>query len=204
MNLYDGEIRWTDSQLSRLFAGLRERNLADNLVIILTADHGEEFLEHGDWGHGTNLYQNSLHVPLIITGPGIPAGVIDSTTAAQIDILPTILTFADIPIPERAEGLNVFGDIPLDRPVYSSGIISDTLSASVVADRDKVIWYPFDDSSEMFDLRTDPVEMTPVETDSLLLNKVLDYWAWPCLWNPLVNDLSLMEQQRLRDLGYIN
>lgn len=99
LNLYDGEIRWTDSQIGRLFAGLMERDLTGNLIIILTADHGEEFLEHGSWGHGDNLYQHAIHVPLIIAGPGIPVGTVDSNTVGQIDILPTILTFADIPVP---------------------------------------------------------------------------------------------------------
>ncbi|MCK4506871.1 MAG: sulfatase, partial [Candidatus Aegiribacteria sp.] len=60
-NLYDGEINWTDSQLSRMFGTIRERHLAENTLIIFTADHGEEFLEHGAGGHSTNLYQQSLH-----------------------------------------------------------------------------------------------------------------------------------------------
>jgi len=204
LNLYDGEIKWTDSQLGRLFSELRDRSLSDNLIIILAADHGEEFLQHGDWGHGSNLYQNSLHVPLIITGPGIREGTSDSVTVGQIDILPTILTFAGVPIPSRAEGLNLFGEIPVDRPVYSSGVYSDSVSAAVVAGRDKIIWSPVDDSSEMFYLKDDSVEMNPLEADSLLLDRLLDYWAWPCLWDPIVNDISAIEQQKLRNLGYIN
>ncbi len=204
LNLYDGEIKWTDSQLGRMFAGLRERELTDNLIIILTADHGEEFLQHGDWGHGNNLYQNALHVPLIITGPGIPGGTYDSITVGQMDILPTILTFAGIPVPERIEGLNLFGEIPHDRPVYSSGVFSDSAIAAVVSERDKVIWSPVDDSSEMFDLENDLAEMNRLTADSLLLNRLLEYWAWPCLWEPIVNDISAIQQQKLKDLGYIN
>ena len=204
MNLYDGEIRWTDSQLGRLFAELRERGLSDNLIIILTADHGEEFLEHGDWGHGNNLYQHVLHVPLIITGHGMQSGMVDSTTVAQIDILPTILTFAGIPVPERAEGLNLSGEIPDNRPIFSSGVFSDSLITSVLSGHMKVIWSPMDDSSEMFDLEKDPAEMSPLKADSLLLDKLLDYWARPCLWEPIVNDISEIEQEKLKDLGYIN
>lgn len=204
LNLYDGEIKWTDSQLGRMFAGLRERDLTDNLIIVLTADHGEEFLQHGDWGHGNNLYQHALHVPLIIAGPGIPAGTADSITVGQIDILPTILTFAGIPVPEGAEGLNLFGEILHDRPVYSSGVFSDSAQAAVVSERDKIIWSPVDDTSDMFNLLDDPGEMNPLNADSLLLNQVLEYWAWPCLWEPTKNELTLIEQRQLRDLGYIN
>jgi arylsulfatase A-like enzyme len=204
MNLYDGEIKWTDSQLGRLFAELRERDLTDNLIIVLTADHGEEFLEHGDWGHGNNLYQNSIHVPLIISGPGIPAGSSDSITVGQVDILPTLLTFAGIPVPQRIEGLDLFGVIPPDRPVFSSGVFSDSTMAALVADHSKIIWSPVDDYSEMFKLRVDPAEMNRLDADSLLLDELLEYWAWPCLWEPTKNELAAIQLKQLRNLGYIN
>ncbi len=203
INMYDGELRWTDSQLGRLFEGLRERGLTDDLIIVLTADHGEEFLQHGDWGHGPNLYQHVLHVPLIFSGHGIPAGAVDSTTVGQIDILPTLLNLAGIPVPDREEGLDLMGPIPPDRPVYSSGVFNDSTQASVVCCRDKVIWSPIDDHSEMFDLESDPQELEPMAADSGLLNLVLQYWAWPCPWEPTTNQLDVEERKRLEDLGYI-
>jgi len=204
LNMYDGEIKWTDSQLSRLFSELRERGLTDNLIIVLTADHGEEFLEHGEWGHGNNLYQTSIHVPLIISGRGIPEGSSDSITVAQIDILPTILTFAGIPVPERIEGMDLFGDIPLDRSVYSSGVSDDSISAALVSDHAKIIWSSMDDRSEQFNLRDDPLEIYRLDTDSLLLESLLEYWAWPCLWEPTMKDKSDRDLEQLRALGYIN
>ncbi len=203
MKLYDGEILWTDSQLGRLFQGLRERELTDDIIIILTADHGEEFLQHGARTHATNLYQHVLHVPLIIAGPGIQPGVNDSNVVGHIDILPTVLAFADISVPERSEGLKLFDDIPLDRPVYSSGVNCDSAQASVMVENYKVIWSPVVDSSEMYDLAVDPFERIPLETDSLLLEEVLRYWAWPCLWEPTDFELDLIEEKQLHDLGYI-
>ena len=74
MAMYDGEIAWTDAQLGRFFAYLRSSGLADRSYIIITADHGEEFLDHGAISHGHALNQELLHVPLIVTGPDIPAG----------------------------------------------------------------------------------------------------------------------------------
>jgi len=204
LNLYDGEIRWTDSQLGRLFAELRSRGLTDNLIIVLTADHGEEFLEHGDWGHGNNLYQHALGVPLIMSGPNIPEGISEIVTAGQIDILPTLLTLAGIPVHERIEGSDLFDVIPADRPVYSSGVYSDSTQGAIISERRKVIWSPLDDSSEMFNLDDDPAEMNPMDADSILLDQLLGYWAWPCLWEPIQNDIGEMERQKLRDLGYIN
>ncbi len=75
--LYDGEIAWTDSQLARLFAYLRDAGLDENTVILFTADHGEEFLEHGGVGHGLTMHREVIHVPMIITGPGIPSDSVD-------------------------------------------------------------------------------------------------------------------------------
>ena len=88
---YDGSIRFVDDQLGRLFEHLRSTGLSDSTVVVVTADHGEEFLEWGWVGHGGNLYQQMLHVPLVISGPGIEAGRTIDTPAGQMDILPTLL-----------------------------------------------------------------------------------------------------------------
>lgn len=68
VDMYDGEIAWVDTQIGRLMSELRARALDDNTLVIITADHGEEFLEHGGWGHSHSLWQEILHVPLIICG----------------------------------------------------------------------------------------------------------------------------------------
>ena len=61
--MYDAELLWTDSQLERLFAFLRDSGLSENTIVIPVADHGEEFMEHGDWGHAHNLYRNPFTCP---------------------------------------------------------------------------------------------------------------------------------------------
>ncbi len=203
-NLYDGEIKWTDSQLSRMFGIIREKHLAENTLIIFTADHGEEFLEHGQGGHSYNLYQQSLHVPLIITGPGIPGGVVDSATVGQFDILPTVLTYLRMPVPERVEGMDILsGNIPPDREIPSSGVRADSIQVALLVGEEKVIWSPVNNYSEMFNIVDDPGEMLHLEVDSVLLSEVLDYSVWPCLWNPTDHELDIMEQKRLEGLGYI-
>lgn len=70
IDAYDGAIAYLDHQLSLLFADLRSRGLYDNTLIIVTSDHGEEFGEHGSYGHGNSLYLPSAHVPLLISFPG--------------------------------------------------------------------------------------------------------------------------------------
>ena len=204
-NLYDGEIRWVDSQLSRMFGAIRQRHLAENTLIVFTADHGEEFLEHGHWGHAYNLYQQSLHVPLIISGPGIPVNVVDSTVVGQFDILPTVLSYVGEAVPLRIEGVDILtGSIAEGRDIPSSGVLHDSIQVSILNESNKVIWSPVNDYSEMFNIVDDPMESVFLDVDSILLSRVLDYWAWPCLWEPTVNMVSIIAQKRkLHDLGYI-
>ncbi|HZM27011.1 MAG TPA: sulfatase-like hydrolase/transferase [Gemmatimonadales bacterium] len=75
LDMYDGSIAYLDSQLGRLFDELERRELLDNTIVIVTADHGDEFAEHGVVDHGSTLYRFALQVPLVIRFPGkVPAG----------------------------------------------------------------------------------------------------------------------------------
>ncbi|MCZ7582801.1 MAG: sulfatase-like hydrolase/transferase [Deltaproteobacteria bacterium] len=69
INRYDEEIAYTDEALGNFFEALRRRNLYHNAWIIVTSDHGEEFLEHGNVGHSTTMYDEVMHVPLIVKAP---------------------------------------------------------------------------------------------------------------------------------------
>ncbi len=200
--LYDSEIRWTDSQLSRLLHSMREMNLLDNTLVILVADHGEEFMEHGSTGHASNLYQETIHVPLIMSGPGIEPETIISQNVGQLDVLPTVLDYLNIPVPDHVEGISLLGTIPADRIIPSSGIVFGTASAVCLQESMKVMWFVQPDSSETFNLLVDPGERTLLPTDSLLLEEVLSYWAWPCVCTPTQND-SIHMIDKLREIGYI-
>jgi arylsulfatase A-like enzyme len=107
-SLYDGEIRYTDTALAGILEALRERGLYENTIFVLTADHGEEFMEHGRIGHGNTLYDEVLHIPLIIRAPrgrvpeGPPGTIADPVSL--IDIMPTVLDLAGIEIPGDIAG----------------------------------------------------------------------------------------------------
>lgn len=106
--LYDGEIRYIDAALGQLFASLRARGLYDNTLIVLTADHGEEFLDHRGVSHGQTLYDEMLRVPLIIRGPGLtPRRVRDQVEL--IDILPTVLSLTGVKAPPGLSGRDLRG-----------------------------------------------------------------------------------------------
>lgn len=202
MGLYDGEILFTDQELGRMFAGLRERGLADSTLVILTSDHGEEFLEHDWYGHGSTLYQELTHIPMIIAGCGIPSGVVDSVASVgQFDILPTIMCYLDLPLPEYMDGTDILtDDLEPYRPIPASGAMEPL--ASVVKNTRKVIWNYEEDLSDMYVLDIDPGEFYPEEPDSVLMDLVLHYWTSPRLCNPIVVGGEEL-QEALRDLGYI-
>ena len=102
---YDGEITYLDGELARLFDALKARGLYDKAAIVLTADHGEEFHEHGGWWHGTTLYDEQIGVPLIVKPPrGGKTGQVSEAIVSSVDIAPTILGVAGVPAPDTMVG----------------------------------------------------------------------------------------------------
>jgi arylsulfatase A-like enzyme len=87
---YDGEIRYTDDGLKALVEALTAHGVWQDTLFVLTSDHGEEFFEHGVLGHGFSLYQEVVHVPLILHGPGVPPGVVLEEPVAVLDLPATV------------------------------------------------------------------------------------------------------------------
>lgn len=97
MALYDAEIRFTDEHLGRMLAGLEAAGRLENTLVIVTADHGEEFLDHGKKGHQHSLFEEVVRVPLIAHWPGqISAGGVVETQVRLIDLMPTFLAVAGV------------------------------------------------------------------------------------------------------------
>lgn len=101
--LYDAEVASNDHSFGGLLAGLEARGLGDDTVVVFVADHGEEFAEHGALGHGWDLHDETLHVPLIVRFPGGEHAGLVSAPVQQIDIVPTLLDYLGVPR----------GDLPL-------------------------------------------------------------------------------------------
>jgi arylsulfatase A-like enzyme len=97
--LYDAEVAQNDAAFGALLDELERRGLAERTAVLLTSDHGEEFFEHGGWKHGLTLYEELLRVPMVLRLPGgSPAGRVVDEPAEQIDIVPTLLDLADLPV----------------------------------------------------------------------------------------------------------
>lgn len=101
---YDSEIAYADAAIGRLLAWLKANR--PSTIVVLAADHGEEFDEHGGRYHGSSLFEEQVHVPLIVSVPGVSPRVVDRPVEL-IDIAPTVLNLLDIPVPARMRGTDL-------------------------------------------------------------------------------------------------
>ncbi len=108
--LYRGEVKHVDAQLGELFAWMKAQGAWDETLVIVTADHGEEFQEHGGWWHGITLYDEQIHVPLIVKTPGsAERGWRVPWQVREIDVAPTIASFAKVAsLPPTWMGADIF------------------------------------------------------------------------------------------------
>jgi arylsulfatase A-like enzyme len=103
IDLYDREIHYVDKALASLVRSLKRDGFLDNTFVIVTADHGQQFMEHGRVFHDVNLYDELVHVPLIVIGPGLGSCVIKQQVSL-LDLAPTILDMLDIEKPKAFLG----------------------------------------------------------------------------------------------------
>lgn len=106
--LYDGEIRYTDGYVGELLQALTESGVAENTLVVLFGDHGDEFYEHGKATHSRTLYDEIVHVPLIFRWPGrLPGGKRINAIISLVDIMPTILNYCDLPYEGPMQGVSM-------------------------------------------------------------------------------------------------
>jgi arylsulfatase A-like enzyme len=100
---YDGEIAYGDHEFGRFVRELKARGLYDDALIVFLSDHGEEFLDHGDWVHGQGLYDELVRVPLVVKYPrNRHAGRRVASQVQLVDVLPTVLKSQGLPLPDPA------------------------------------------------------------------------------------------------------
>jgi arylsulfatase A-like enzyme len=167
---YDEFIRYSDKRFEEFINQLETRNLMENTIIILSADHGETF-EHNSLLHGSSLYEPETNIPLIIKEPDRTEGRTIDDVVSQIDIPATILDLADIPLPSWIEGRSL---VPLmhgnklpARPSFSMNLEKNRMPPSPVSKGTIVVWeddyklmyFLEKDESLLFNLKQDANEM---------------------------------------------
>jgi len=116
--LYDKEIESVDERVGFILKALKHKDLLDNTYIVFTADHGELFGEHGEWSHGQNYYEELVHIPLIITGPGISQGKRIKRIVSLLDIMETLKDLLEVQCPNNSQG-NSFKNLLVWNPIKS-------------------------------------------------------------------------------------
>jgi len=223
--LHNGEVAYTDAEVGRLLAGVSERNLEANTVIIITSDHGEEFYDHKGFEHGHTLYDELLHIPLIIRAPGVEfmqantdmtqaQGLSVRTTVRQIDIAPTLCELVGIQPAPAFVGKSL---VPFlmdrkgeNRPVLSQGNMWGPSGSSWRKEGFKLIQRSSMESLQLFDINSDAREQNniadkiPQKCDVMMADLDLILQAISRRRTPnQAPELSQREIERLRSLGYI-
>jgi arylsulfatase A-like enzyme len=141
---YDGEVRYLDGELGRLFTSLRERGLYDRAIIIVIADHGEQFWEHGSPYHGNALHNEEVHVPFFLRDPRSGRrGEASDQVVSTVDLFPTILGLLEMASPAgQRDGVSVFDQ---DALAKRAGVASEIRRvtdqrAFITRERKKVIF----------------------------------------------------------------
>lgn len=170
-DLYDGCIHGVDAGVGRLVDLLRTRGWLDDTWLIVTSDHGEAFGEHGTFSH-RQLYEEELHVPLIVRPPGGADARRISTPVSQLDLAPTLLELLGLPVPPTMQGRSLapIDAEPVARPVFS--VSDNSIAEAVLRGSLKLIFRPTR-RAELYALDADPGEtknLRPLpSTDSLRL-----------------------------------
>lgn len=163
--LYDNEIAYNDRELGRLVARLKELQLYEKTILLVTADHGEEFGEHGYTRHGKSLYQQALHIPAVLKlDRSRYGGQRVAAVASNIDLAPTLLELAGIEPPDSFQGRSLVpvlekGAESSERPVFAEVVAPQVVSYAVRNQRFKYIRNLVPEPSEfLFDLNEDREE----------------------------------------------
>jgi arylsulfatase A-like enzyme len=176
IRLYDAAVRSADRSLAVLWAGLADLGRQDRTLFAVTADHGEEFWEHRDEeierfadprdlfgvGHGHNLFQVHLLIPLLLAGPGIPPGAVEEN-ASLVDLFPTVLEALRIDGP-AVDGRSLLDPPALrERAILAEGIAYGHEKKAVILQDSKLLSSPADRYEEVFRLGADRLEAGPAE-----------------------------------------
>jgi arylsulfatase A-like enzyme len=216
--LYDAEIRFTDEILGRVLGALEERGRLEDAIVVVTADHGEEFFEHGNKGHQRTLYDEVVRVPLVVSWPGrVPAGVVVEDPVRLIDVMPTLLSLAGVPAPPRLQGRDLAplwrGEALPEAPALTELLVAGRSLRALRGARYKWFDETPQEPAHGFDLARDPGEREPIRAPDdereRALARLRDDLAASLAYrrevggDPVSAEAGDSLWERLRALGYV-
>jgi arylsulfatase A-like enzyme/tetratricopeptide (TPR) repeat protein len=203
---YLGEVAAADSFLAPLLDPLLSGKEPAALVVF-TADHGESLGEHGELTHGLFAYEATLHVPLVIWGPGVPPGR-DLREARHVDVVPTVLAALRLPVPPGLPGTSLLAPAPAGGVASYFEALTGNLTRGwaplrgMLHGQRKLIDLPL---PELYDLRDDPGEAHNVyDRDRPTARALASVLPTESRWPPVKGHVSSEEAARLASLGYLS
>jgi arylsulfatase len=209
---YDEELLGVDRALGRLLIELEGDGLLSRSLVLLTSDHGEEFFEHGGFEHGHALYQELLHVPLILWGPGVAPGRY-APPASLVDAVPTALEAVGAEVPEGLAGRSLWGLLTRGEALPPRDLVAESLLRG--PERRALVRWPYKlDTRQgagrvrLFDLEADPGErnnLAPRRPELVAeLRRALDALGEAEEGSePILAPVSEEMREKLIGLGYI-
>jgi arylsulfatase A-like enzyme len=207
--LYEGNLAYVDDLVGNLLRQLDEHGRGDNTIVILTADHGEALFEHDFLGHNTQLYEESIRVPLIMKIPGAAPRRVENVVEL-VDLAPTILELAGIHATDM-QGKSLLGPPAADRIAYSRTVWKRPRYSARTKNH-KLIWDSRTGKKELYNLSADPKETTDLSEEDPFTKGYLEQKLFTWLRAqehlrantppPEGVDMTEEERRRLESLGY--
>ena len=215
--LYDANLAYVDAQVGKVFDLLKKHGKWDDTVVVVITDHGEAFWQHGVYGHGRHIYDEFVRIPMLMRVPGLPefAGCEVDEPVSLVDLFPTFLDLAGLPVPDALRGKSLLPLIAGDaddfeqRPVFLRNTHNDAPEYGLRAGRYKWIWKYGYNRYELYDLVADPLEkhdlvaafQVPEEAEPL--RELIPLWlATETDQIEAVDEIDPKTRERLRAIGY--
>ncbi len=167
---YDGELAYVDNRIGQLVKWIEDHGIAEQSMLIVTADHGESMTEHGRYFCHGSLYDHDLHVPLVVWAPGrIKAGTVVTERTAHLDLVPTMLDYAGMPIPASVKGKSL-------RPLIETGAKATqpyTVALVGQGEEEALAVYSDDPLTLLVDFNGKPIEAYDLAKDPGQLENLL-------------------------------
>jgi len=213
LDKYDSEIAFTDHHVNRLLEHLNKKGFGEDTIVVFVADHGEEFGEHGGRYHGWKIYNEVVHIPLIIKVPGFKPQRVP-TVISESDIPPTLLNLVGVQVPDQFQGKSISFSGKKFTPEKGRTIFMETYFMSEVCKRGvlkddwKLILDCNNSSWGLYDLSKDPGENKNLATVSAgefdrMKQLLISYYPLGTP-KPKMKELTEELKQKLKSLGYIN
>jgi arylsulfatase A-like enzyme len=186
---YHGMISHLDAQVGRILDALAETKHDGDTLVIFTSDHGLAVGRHGLMGK-QNLYDHSMRPPLLLRGPGVPAGKRSAALCYLQDVFPTACELAGVPRPETVEGLSLAPVLSGKKPSARSSLFGADrdVQRMVRTEKWKLIRYPKIDRTQLFNVADDPDELKDLAVKRRYADKVKEIMDLLKQWQRKVGD----------------